>query len=107
MHACRKALSDGRWHFQHGPIDLIIQAHGQADAVARAHDNAWSRFAGVLQELVDELPALRAPIGLADSCTLRGVVARRMWTACAPFRTDFVTPMASVAGSVAQEILQC
>ena len=107
MHACRKALSDGRWHFQHGPIDLIIQAHGQADAVARAHDNAWSRFAGVLQELVDELPALRTPIRLADSCTLRGAVARRMWAACAPFRTNFVTPMASVAGSVAQEILQC
>lgn len=107
MHACRKALSDGRWHFQHGPIDLIIQAHGQADAVASAHENAWRRFAGVLQELVDELPALRASLGLGDSCTLRGAVARRMWAACAPFRPDFVTPMAAVAGAVAQEIVQC
>lgn len=107
MQACRKALSNGRWHFQHGPIDLIIQAHGQTDAVARAHEDAWHRFAGVLQELVDELPQLRAPMALNDVCALRGVVARRMWAACAPFRPDFVTPMAAVAGSVAQEILQC
>ena len=107
MQACRKALSNGRWHFQHGPIDLIIQAHGQPVAVARAHEDAWLRFTDVLHELVDELPQLRAPMALNDVCALRGVVARRMWAACAPFRPNFVTSMAAVAGSVAQEILQC
>jgi hypothetical protein len=37
---------------------------------------------------------------------LKGVVARRMHAAVAPFATDcFITPMAAVAGSVAEEIL--
>ena len=106
MQACRKALTDGRWHFQHGPIDLIIQAHGEPDAVAAAHERAWCRFSGLLQELVVELATLRAPIGVNDVCTLRGDVAQRMWAACAPFRPNYITPMAAVAGSVAQEILQ-
>ena len=106
MQACRKVLPGGRWHFQHGPIDLLIEAQGQPEVVARAHEKAWCRFSGVLQELVDELPLLRTPMGLRDTCTLRGGVARRMWAACAPFRPAFVTPMAAVAGAVAQEILQ-
>ena len=106
MQACRSLLPDGRWHFQHGPMDLIVQAEGDATAVDQAHERAWQRFAGLLQELVDELPALRAPVG-EGACPLRGVVARRMWEACRPFRQGFITPMAAVAGAVAQEILAC
>ncbi|HEU6455737.1 MAG TPA: UPF0280 family protein, partial [Roseateles sp.] len=34
-----------------------------------------------------------------------GVVARRMWDACAAFSPMFITPMAAVAGSVAQELI--
>lgn len=103
MQACRSPLRDGRWHFQHGPMDLVIQAEGEPVAVARAHEAAWQRFQGLLQELVDELPRLRAPV--EGACPLRGVVARRMWSACAPYRQNFITPMAAVAGAVAQEIL--
>ncbi|MCE1193850.1 MAG: UPF0280 family protein [Acidovorax sp.] len=103
MNACRNLLPGGRWHFQHGPIDLVLQVDGEPLAVARAHERAWQRFDGLLQELVAELAALRAPVG-AD-CPLHGAVARRMWAACAPFRAGFITPMAAVAGAVAQEIL--
>ncbi|MCW5235744.1 UPF0280 family protein [Verminephrobacter eiseniae] len=103
MPAWRCLLPGGRWHFQHGPMDLIIEARGDSRAVALAHERAWLRFAGLLQELVDELPALRAPVGAG--CALRGVVARRMWAACRPYRAGFITPMAAVAGAVAQEIL--
>src|SRR6218665_2239097 len=103
MPAWRCLLPGGRWHFQHGPMDLIIEARGDSRAVALAHEHAWLRFAGLLQELVDELPALRAPVGAG--CALRGVVARRMWAACRPYRAGFITPMAAVAGAVAQEIL--
>lgn len=105
MNACRKLLSDGRWHFQHGPMDLILQAEGARDAVALAHERAWQRFEGLLQELVTELPGLRAPVGA--HCALQGVVARRMWAACSPYRAGFITSMAAVAGAVAQEILAC
>ncbi len=105
MHACRNWLPDSRWHFQHGPIDLVIRAEGDAAVVAQAHENAWIRFTSVLQELVDELPALRAPVGA--NCPVQGVVAQRMWSACAPYRSGFITAMAAVAGAVAQEILNC
>jgi ApbE superfamily uncharacterized protein (UPF0280 family) len=105
MHATRTLLSDGRWHFQHGPMDLVIQVEGEAGAVAAAHEQAWQRFAGLLQELVQELPTLRAQV--TEACTLQGVVARRMWAACQPLSADFITSMAAVAGSVAQEIVDC
>ena len=106
MQATRQLLSAGRWHLQHGPMDIIVQAEGDALAVAAAHARAWVRFEGLLQELVRELPGLRAPVGEGD-CPLQGPVARRMWQACRPFRQDFITPMAAVAGSVAQELLAC
>ena len=51
-----------RWHFQHGPIDLIITVDGKADAIARALESAWSRFQQVLPELVDELELLRQAV---------------------------------------------
>ena len=103
MQAQRCSLPDGRWHFQHGPIDLIIGANGQAADVAAAHEAAWQRFETVLTELVSELPTLRQPV--RETCALTGRVARRMWQACHPFRRNFITPMAAVAGSVAQELL--
>ncbi|MCW5774029.1 MAG: hypothetical protein KIT16_20465, partial [Rhodospirillaceae bacterium] len=34
-----------------------------------------------------------------------GAVARRMWRACAPLAETFITPMAAVAGAVADEVL--
>jgi ApbE superfamily uncharacterized protein (UPF0280 family) len=101
--AVRATLGPGRWHFQHGPIDLVIGATGRADAVAQSLEHAWSRFVGVLAELVAELPRLRARVD-AGRCALDGPVARRMWSACAPFAAQYITPMAAVAGSVAQEI---
>lgn len=103
MSAVRATLGPDRWHFQHGPIDLVIGASGAADAIAESLEHAWARFAGVLAELAGELPRLRAPIA-GNRCELQGPIARRMWAACAPFRPAFVTPMAAVAGAVAQEI---
>ena len=98
-------LPDGRRHFQHGPIDIVIHAEGEVDALKAAHQAAWSRFETVLAELVAELPRLRMPV---DSvCPVQGVIARRMWAACAPLVDDadgYLTPMAAVAGSVAQEL---
>ena len=79
MHATRHTLPGGRWHFQHGPIDLVIQAGGDARVVAACHERAWWRFADLLNQLVSELPALRAPV--AGPCGLRGGVARSMWAA--------------------------
>ncbi len=104
--AQRVRLSGGRWHFQHGPIDIVIHAEGQADALQAAHQAAWCRFETVLAELVAELSRLRLPV--AGACPVQGVIARRMWAACAPLVADadgYLTPMAAVAGSVAQELV--
>ena len=91
-------------HWQHGPIDLVIQAWGEPDEVDAAYAQAWPRFSQVLDELVGELPALRTPVGAAFPL-LRGTVARRMAAAVWPHRDVYVTPMAAVAGAVADEVL--
>lgn len=103
MPPIRHALSDARWHLQHGPIDIVIGADGDRAAVADAHAAAWARFQTVLAELVAELPLLRRPA--SDACVLQGAVARRMWQACQPHRGIFITPMAAVAGAVAEELI--
>ena len=105
MDAQRACFPDGRWHFQHGPIDIVIGADGDAVALAAAHAAAWQRFQTVLSELVAELPLLRSP--LRGPCPLQGVIARRMWLACRPYHSVYITPMAAVAGAVAQELIGC
>ena len=58
-------------------------------------------FEPVLHELCAELPRLRSAHGPAP----RGAVARRMQSATDLFAPVFVTPMAAVAGSVADHVL--
>ena len=95
-------LADGRRrHFQHGPIDLVIEAFGAAPETALAYQQAWRRFQTVLPDLVAELPRLRQQRG----AFLEGPVAQRMERACALHGGIFVTPMAAVAGAVADEVL--
>jgi len=101
-----RSLSGGREHFQHGPIDLIIEAEGPPDLVAQAHAQARARFADVLNNLVGELAVLRRPIDPKQANPFLGPVATQMWLACRHFASDtFITPMAAVAGSVAQHML--
>jgi ApbE superfamily uncharacterized protein (UPF0280 family) len=99
-------LADGRrLHLQDGPIDLIVEASGREAEVRAAYDAAVRRFTGLLDELCDELPMLRQAAD-PTRCVLQGTVARRMHEAVAPFSSDhFITPMAAVAGAVAEEVL--
>ena len=100
----RAILPDGRRrHFQHGPIDLVLEAFGLPGEVAAFHEQAWVRFRTVLGELVGELTLLRTDI--SGQPAVRGSTARRMAAACAPHCGRFVTPMAAVAGAVADEVL--
>jgi ApbE superfamily uncharacterized protein (UPF0280 family) len=99
-------LKDGkRLHLQDGPIDLIVEADGGHDDRRTAYAAAIGRFTGLLDELCGELALLRTAANPAR-CDLKGVVARRMHAAVSPFAPGhFITPMAAVAGSVAEEIL--
>ncbi len=102
----QRRLADGRLHLHDGPIDLIIEAFGEASAVEAAYVRAWSRFATILDELCAELALLRAQ-PVAGGPAPEGPVARRMAAAVAPFRARrFLTPMAAVAGAVAEEVLE-
>ena len=102
---------NGRLHLQHGPIDLVIGVDGaislELEAYFRAHAFALAnrRFQTILKELVAELPLLKSPVR-TDSPEPHGVTAQRMMAAVRPFtETHFITPMAAVAGAVADEVL--
>lgn len=100
-------LPDGRrLHLQDGPIDLILEAFGVRTAILVAYDAAIRRFASILDELCSELPLLRAPAG-PNTPMPSGTTARRMALAVAPYaERTFITPMAAVAGAVAEEMLE-
>jgi uncharacterized protein len=99
-------LPDGRrLHLQDGPIDLIVEAFGAPGEVENAYRAACVRFETVLDELCAELVLLRQQC-LTESEWPHGVVARRMMAAVLPYASEFfITPMAAVAGAVAEEIL--
>jgi len=101
-----RPLPDGRRLFLHdGPIDIVLEAYGAPGEVQRAYRAAASRFVGVLDELCSELPILRMRPG-PDVPAPVGNIAQRMLAAVMPFASDtFITPMAAVAGAVAEEIM--
>ena len=104
MHGAQASLlpDNRRLHLHHGPIDLIVEAFGSGRY--EAYQRATSRFMTVLDELVAELPELRTR-GHRNG-KFSGSIARRMQAAIAPHCDQFVTPMAAVAGAVADDILQ-
>lgn len=98
-------LPDGRrLHLQHGPIDLIVQAFGEGDEMRAAYRQGVDRFQTILPELVDELAELRRPACMTPRAFV-GATARRMEAAVVPLAETFITPMAAVAGAIADEVL--
>ena len=96
-------LPGGRMHLQDGPIDLVIHATGAPRAVADAYRAATLRTASILDGLCCELQLLRQP----NPREAEGAVARLMQDAVRPFTAlCFITPMAAVAGAVADTVLE-
>ena len=104
MSAQASLLPGNRLHLNHGPIDLVISADGAAADVRCAYQVAAAMFPNILPELVAELAILRAPVDVAPPYVC-GPVARRMVTAVWPYGDMFITPMAAVAGAVAEHVL--
>ncbi len=99
-------LGDGRLHLNDGPIDLVIEAWGERAAVEAAYCAAARRFDGLLAGLCAELPELRRQT-TDNVCRLDNPIARRMHAAVAPYASEtFITPMAAVAGAVAEAVLE-
>jgi ApbE superfamily uncharacterized protein (UPF0280 family) len=99
MMAPQAALLGNRLHLQHGPIDLVIGVDGNRQA---AFEAARARFSTVLSTLMEEIDALRLPIGSAK--VPNGEIAIKMHRSASLFG-GFVTPMAGVAGAVAETVL--
>lgn len=93
-----------RLHLNHGPIDLIVEAFGEPGECRAAYKQAVARFQTILPELVEELAELRRPASSRPRA-FAGPTARRMEAAVVPLAKQFITPMAAVAGSVADEML--
>jgi len=95
-----------RLHLHDGPIDLIIEANGAPRAISSAYEAAARRFVSILDELCGELPLLRTRVK-KNGTRPGGAAAQRMFAAVEPYCQDcFITPMAAVAGSVAEAILE-
>jgi ApbE superfamily uncharacterized protein (UPF0280 family) len=101
-----RLLPDGRRLYLHdGPIDIVLEAFGAVREIEIAYRAAAERFVTVLDELCQELPALRTP-ARPSAAEVVGPVAKRMAAAVAPYaKRWFITPMAAVAGAVGEEIL--
>ncbi len=97
-------MADNRLHLQHGPIDLILHVDASEEIRKRLYSAAKKRFSTVLQELVAEMDLLKQPWS-ADLPDPKGGIAQKM---CFAVRGSdiFVTPMAAVAGAVADEVLE-
>jgi ApbE superfamily uncharacterized protein (UPF0280 family) len=102
-----RLLPDGRrLHLHDGPIDAIAEAFGAPKEVRKAYDAATQRFVTVLDELCEELTLLRQD-AVHTIPLLQGTVAQRMADGVEPFAWQvFITPMAAVAGAVAEELLE-
>ncbi len=87
-------------HLWAGPIDLVCRAWGPGVEAAYAAARAF--FPGVLPGLCEELALLRSPL---PGPVPRGPVGAAMHAACEPYGDDFMTPMAAVAGAVADAVL--
>lgn len=98
------SLPDGRLSIEDGPIRLVIGIEGAPGAVRAGQDAAGLRLHGLLAALCDELPLLRSPLGDTPPRP-RHPVARRMIEACWPHRLEHISPMAAVAGAVAEHVL--
>lgn len=90
-----------RLHIHHGPTDLVIDADGP-DRL-RLFEAAVESMADVLSALADELAHLREPWQAGRRPA--GQVARRMHDACTVANGRFITPMAAVAGAIADHVL--
>jgi uncharacterized protein len=101
-----RLLEDGRrLHLHDGPIDLIVEAFGESNQIKAAYRAAAERFVSTLDELCSELTFLRQAARV-DGSPPSGAIARRMVAAVKPYcMQTFITPMAAVAGAVAEEIM--
>ena len=92
-----------RLYLQNGPIDIIAHVAAPEEIRLHLYSCAKNRFNTILDELVAELDLLRLPWSINNPVP-QGSIALKMLAAVSDSQV-FITPMAAVAGSVADEVL--
>lgn len=101
---CQLLPQENRFHLHHGPIDIIAHVDAPEEIRERLYESASNRLSTVLDELVSELDLLKLPWN-KNHPVPHGSIARKMLNAVKGV-SAFITPMAAVAGAVAEEILE-
>lgn len=95
-----------RCTFRHGPIDIVAKLDGPQREKQFAYEQGKSSFQSILIELCQELALLRTPISQCPASP-QGKTAQSMFLAANRFSASpHLTPMAAVAGAVADTLLQ-
>ena len=97
-------MEDNRLYLEHGPINIIAHVDAPEEVRKHLYTSASNRFSTVLVELVTEMDLLKQPWS-ADLPDPKGGIAQKMCFAVQGSGI-FVTPMAAVAGAVADEVLE-
>ena len=93
---------DNRLFLQHGPTNIVIEALGIDKSLA--YLNAKNYFETLLEELVLDLTLLKKEVVL--NTKFNNKISQSMQDATERFIPSFITPMAAVAGSIADNILK-
>ena len=102
----RHLLPGGRLHFHDGPIDLILEAFGTRNANQAAYHAAAKRASSRFSTNSAANSRSYVPPRADDSPRPQGPIAQRHGRRSPPYAArHFITPMAAVAGAVADEIL--
>ena len=93
---------NNRLFLQHGPIDIVIEAIGKDQELAYKKVKIY--FENLLLNLVRDLRLLKKEVQYNRK--FKNVIAQKMQLATQEFYPEFITPMAAVAGSIADSILE-
>ena len=92
---------DNRLFLNHGPIDIVLEAFGKDKPLA--YEKAKKYFSTLLNELVLDMDLLKKEV--VPHRHFNNKISQSMQNATEKFYPNFITPMAAVAGSVADNIL--
>lgn len=96
-------LPDGRVFVDYGPVSMVITARRQGSPIPALAEAAFPLIEDSLAEISAALPVLRQPSGTGDFSGLEGL-PRVMAEAVLAVGEETLTPMAAVAGTVADAV---
>lgn len=98
-----RVLSPGRIYFEYGPVAMLIWAEHQGRGLTDLGIESLAVVESSLREIADSRPLLRLFQQFIDRDKLTGL-PRRMFEAVAAVGEQTLTPMAAVAGTMADAV---